>query len=254
MISDNSTVHTQNNLPKKDEGKTQVNPQKIRNMFSRVAHGYDKANSVLSFGIHHLWRNKLVAFSEARIGQNVLDCATGTGDLAIAFKKVVGSKGHVIGTDFCAEMLLPAPRKAQACGMDIQFELADVTQLQYSDKRFDITSISFGIRNVDQPETGLKEMARVTKSGGYVIVLEFGQVNNGLFRPFYNFYSQKILPIIGGLLTGERDAYSYLQTSSAKFPAGKDFVDMMDRTKLFSEIKFLSLSFGIAYIYRARVR
>jgi len=172
--------------------------EKIRSMFSRVAANYDKANSILSVGIHHLWRTKLVKLSGAQPGQKVLDCATGTGDLAIAFKKKVGASGSVIGTDFCAEMLASAPAKAQAQGLSIQFEQADVTQLQYADHSFDICSISFGIRNVNDPVKALQEMARVTQPGGVVMVLEFGQMNLPLIGSLYNFYSEKVLPQIGG--------------------------------------------------------
>ncbi|MGZ3796705.1 MAG: bifunctional demethylmenaquinone methyltransferase/2-methoxy-6-polyprenyl-1,4-benzoquinol methylase UbiE, partial [Pseudobdellovibrionaceae bacterium] len=198
--------------------KHSPNPDIIRNMFSKVAANYDKGNNVLSMGIHHLWRKKLVKMSGAHSGQSVLDCATGTGDLAIEFKKAVGPTGQVIGTDFCAEMLIPAPGKAAAKGLNIRFEQADVTRLQYPDNTFDICSISFGIRNVGDPLKGLKEMARVTKPGGQVMILEFGQVQAPVFGALYNFYSEKILPKLGGLVTGQGEAYEYLQKSSAAFP------------------------------------
>lgn len=222
-------------------------------MFSRVAGKYDLANSVLSFGIHHLWRKKLVQLSEAHAGQNVLDCATGTGDLAIQFKLAVGSSGAVTGTDFCVDMLKPAPEKAAKVGLDIKFETADVTQLQYKDKTFDISSISFGIRNVGDPLKGLSEMARVTKSGGLVMVLEFGQVKMPIIGPLYNFYSETVLPQLGGLVTGQKEAYKYLQKSSAAFPCCEDFLSLMKKTGLFSEMSYTPVTGGIAYIYKARV-
>lgn len=229
------------------------NPEIIRSMFSKVAANYDKANSVLSMGVHHLWRKKLVKYSEAKPGQKVLDCATGTGDLAIEFKKTV-QDGQVIGTDFCAEMLAPAPAKAQSRNLDIQFEQADVTQLQYTDKNFDITSISFGIRNVSDPVKALQEMARVTKSGGYVMVLEFGQVNIPVFAGLYNFYSEKVLPKIGGIVTGQGEAYEYLQKSSAAFPCREGFLDLMKKSNSFSHFEYISLTGGIAYIYKGKVK
>lgn len=228
---------------------TSPDPEKIRSMFSKVAANYDKANSVLSVGIHHLWRQKLVKLSEVKAGQNILDCATGTGDLAIAFKKQVGPAGSVIGTDFCAEMLDSAPGKAAKQNLSIQFELADVTKLQYADKTFDIVSISFGIRNVNDPVKALSEMARVTKSGGRVMVLEFGQMNLPGISHLYNFYSERILPKIGGLVTGEPEAYSYLQKSSAAFPCRDAFLTLMRKTGAFSHMDFVPVSFGIAYIY-----
>lgn len=229
-------------------------PEKIRSMFSKVAAKYDKANSVLSVGIHHLWRKKLVSLSGANTGMKVLDCATGTGDLAIEFKKTVGAQGEVVGTDFCKEMLEPAPAKAKAQNLDIQFELADVTQLQYPNQKFDIASISFGIRNVSNPIQALQELARVTKPGGKVMVLEFGQMQMPVVSELYNFYSQKILPKIGGLVTGQGEAYEYLQKSSAAFPCKEQFIDLMKQSGSFSKMSFTPVSFGIAYIYTGTVK
>ncbi len=225
------------------------NPEIIRSMFSKVASKYDRANSVLSVGIHHLWRKKLVALSKAKAGDKVLDCATGTGDLAISFKKVVGFSGEVKGTDFCAEMLETAPSKAQEKNLSIEFEQADVTQLPYSDQIYDIVSISFGIRNVSDPVKALTEMARVTKPGGRVMVLEFGQMQTPLIKDVYNLYSEKILPKIGGFVTGQKEAYDYLQKSSAAFPCREGFLELMRQSGRFSETSFFAVSFGIAYIY-----
>ncbi|MEC9283149.1 MAG: bifunctional demethylmenaquinone methyltransferase/2-methoxy-6-polyprenyl-1,4-benzoquinol methylase UbiE [Bdellovibrionota bacterium] len=225
------------------------NPEKIRSMFSKVAGKYDLANSVLSMGIHHIWRKQIVSWSEASSGMSVLDCATGTGDLAIEFKKAVGT-GNVVGTDFCAEMLEPAPAKAAAKKMDISFQQADVTALPYENEQFDISSISFGIRNVGNPIQGLKELARVVKPGGKVMVLEFGQPKNKAFAGVYNFYSQNILPKIGGLITGEQGAYKYLQDSSAEFPCADDFLTWAESTGEFSRVEYRSLSGGIAYMYK----
>lgn len=229
-------------------------PEKIRSMFSKVAANYDRANSVLSVGIHHLWRKKLVQLAEVKPGMAVLDCATGTGDLAIEFKKNVGTTGSVIGTDFCAEMLESAPQKSKTAGLDIQFELADVTKLQYQNQKFDRVSISFGIRNVSDPVLALKEMARVTKPGGRVLVLEFGQMTMPVISGLYNFYSEKVLPKLGGLVTGQGDAYEYLQKSSAAFPSRDKFLDLMKKSDAFSEMSFTPLSFGIAYIYVGTVK
>lgn len=225
-------------------------PEKIRSMFGQVASKYDQANSVLSLGIHHLWRKQLVQDSEATWGDDVLDCATGTGDLAIAFKKMVGEEGRVVGTDFCEEMLSFAPEKARKQELEIQFEKADVMNLQYEDNSFDICSISFGIRNVADPVKALKEMARVVRPGGRVMILEFGQAETPLFAPLFNFYSQKILPALGGWITGQKEAYQYLQESSAQFPCREEFIKMMKDTGLFQQSTFRTLTGGVAYIYR----
>jgi demethylmenaquinone methyltransferase/2-methoxy-6-polyprenyl-1,4-benzoquinol methylase len=221
----------------------------IRSMFARVASRYDHANQVLSFGVHHLWRKKLVKASGARAGQKVLDCATGTGDLAIEFKRAVGPTGQVIGTDFCEEMLIPAPGKAAAEGLEIRFEQADVTKLPYADASFDIASISFGIRNVENPVRGLSEMARVLKPGGRLMVLEFGQAQVPVFSQIYQFYSERILPKIGGIVTGQKEAYEYLQKSSAAFPCREEFLEMMKSTGQLEDLRYQSLTGGIAFIY-----
>lgn len=229
-------------------------PEKIRSMFSKVAGKYDQANSVLSVGIHHLWRKKVIELAEPKSGMKVLDCATGTGDLAIAFKKAVGPTGQVTGTDFCVEMMETAPEKSKSQGLDITFEFADVTQLQYTDRTFDISSISFGIRNVKDPVLALNEMARVTKSGGKVVVLEFGQMTVPVIAQIYNFYSEKILPHLGGLVSGQKEAYSYLQKSSAAFPCREDFIELMKKTGQFSNMYYVPVSLGIAYIYIGEVK
>jgi demethylmenaquinone methyltransferase / 2-methoxy-6-polyprenyl-1,4-benzoquinol methylase len=229
-------------------------PEKIKNMFGRVAGKYDLANSILSLGVHHLWRRKLVNLSLAQPGQKVLDCATGTGDLAIEFKKQVGTLGEVIGTDFCVEMLGPAPKKAKEKGLDIDFQVADVMDLPFEENTFDICSISFGIRNVQDPKKALKEMARVTRSGGQVIVLEFGQLQWPVLASIYNFYSEKILPRLGALVTGEKEAYEYLHKSSQNFPCRDEFLNLMESTKSFSDVKYTALTAGIAYIYQGTVK
>jgi demethylmenaquinone methyltransferase/2-methoxy-6-polyprenyl-1,4-benzoquinol methylase len=228
--------------------------QKVQSIFSSVAPKYDLANQVLSFGVHHMWRRKLVNWSNATTGDNILDCATGTGDLAIEFKKIVGPTGSVIGTDFSKEMLSFAPQKSQKLGLDIQFEWADVTALPYEAAKFNSVSISFGIRNVNDPEKALREMARVTKPGGTVMVLEFGQSKLPIFSSLYNWYSSNVLPKVGGLVTGDRSAYEYLQTSSAHFPCGVQFVELMKKTEAFKDVEFKSLTGGIAYLYKGVVK
>lgn len=227
--------------------------QQIKSMFSKVARQYDRANNVLSLGIHHLWRKKVVQLSGAKSGDKILDCATGTGDLALEFKSQVGTTGSVIGTDFCQEMLEPAPQKAALQKLDVQFQVADVMNLPFQDRQFDITSISFGIRNVENPEKALQEMARVTRSGGKVIILEFGKMDTPLIGPLYQFYSEKILPKIGGWVTGQPEAYDYLQKSSAAFPSKNEFLSLMKKTGAFKDVNYRTLSMGIAYIYIGNV-
>tara|TARA_R110000868_G_scaffold37111_15_gene131692 strand:- start:16742 stop:17431 length:690 start_codon:yes stop_codon:yes gene_type:complete len=222
--------------------------EKVRSMFADIADDYDRVNTVLSFGVHHAWRSKTIQESGAKLGDHVLDCATGTGDLAIEFKKVVGKEGYVMGTDFCAPMIESAPEKATKKGLEIDFEVADAMNLPYKDNRFDISSIAFGIRNVDDPVQALKEMARVVKPGGRVVILEFGQPK-GLLKGPYNLYSQHIMPAIGGFLSGNREAYTYLPRTSATFPAGKKFLKLMEEAKSFEDSWNIKLTGGISHIY-----
>lgn len=224
-------------------------PKKIHSMFSQVAKRYDITNTILSFGIHHLWRTKLVKLSQVSKGASVLDCATGTGDLAIEFKKAVGANGKVIGTDFNAEMISTAPEKAKAQGLEIDFKIADAMDLKFADATFDVVSISFGIRNVGNPLKAITEMNRVLKPGGRLMVLEFGEMEDTVFSSLYQVYSKKILPKIGGFVSGQPSAYQYLQNSSAAFPSREKFLTLMKSTGTFSEVDYQSLSLGICYAY-----
>ncbi|MDP9361338.1 MAG: bifunctional demethylmenaquinone methyltransferase/2-methoxy-6-polyprenyl-1,4-benzoquinol methylase UbiE [Acidobacteriota bacterium] len=218
-------------------------------MFGSIAGRYDRANTILSVGVHHLWRRTAVWWSGVKEGDAVLDCATGTGDLAIAFRKAVGGGGRVVGTDFTPEMIELARRKSE----QITFEVADVTALPYDDDTFDIASISFGIRNVSDPAKGIAEMARVVRPGGRVLVLEFGQPSNRIAGALYDAYRRHVLPRLGGAVTGERGAYEYLEESAVRFPCGGEFVAMMHSAARFTSIEVKPLTFGIAYLYRGVV-
>ena len=227
--------------------------QAVHAMFSDIASRYDRANSVLSFGIHHLWRRATVAASGVRAGSSVLDCATGTGDLALAFKRAVGPTGRIVGTDFNADMLSYAPAKAQQRGLDVAFEVADAMHLPYADATFDAASISFGIRNVDDPRVALADMARVVKPGGKVVVLEFGQPR-GIMGMLYGMYSRYVIPFIGGLITGNRKAYEYLPTTAAAFPCREAFTDLMTSTGRLTNCTYRELTGGIAFLYVGTVK
>ncbi|MEW6432178.1 MAG: bifunctional demethylmenaquinone methyltransferase/2-methoxy-6-polyprenyl-1,4-benzoquinol methylase UbiE [Myxococcota bacterium] len=225
----------------------------VHQMFSQIAPRYDATNDVMSMGIHRLWRREAVKRSGAKAGDHVLDCATGTGDLALAFKRAVGPAGRVLGTDFNADMLSFAPAKAKARGLEVTFEVADVMKLPYDDCTFDVASIAFGIRNVDEPKTGVAELARVVRSRGRVVVLEFGQPK-GVFGAAYRPYARFVMPQLGRLLTGNKAAYEYLPETAAAFPCGEKFVELMRSTERFSDVQAHPLMSGLAWIYVGTVR
>ena len=206
-------------------------------MFARIASRYDRANTILSAGVHHRWRARAVRRAEVRRGHRVLDCATGTGDLAMRFQQ---AGAEVVGIDFTPQMIELAKAKAPL----IRFDVADVMSLPFSNDSFDIASIAFGIRNVADPRKGIAEMARVVRSGGKVIVLEFGPP-----RGWFRIYHKHVLPRLGGAVTGDRAAYEYLESSTVKFPGGNDFVKLMRESARFDSIKVEPLTFGIAFLY-----
>lgn len=220
----------------------------VQRMFASIARRYDAANDVLSLGVHKGWRRAAVRACGAARGQRALDCATGTGDLALELKRAVGAEGEVVGTDFCPEMLETAPDKAKRLGLDVRFEVADALALPYADASFDVATIAFGIRNVDDPLRCLRELARVVKPGGRVVVLEFGQPR-GAFGALYRVYSRGVMPLVGGLLTGNRAAYEYLPRTAAAFPAGERFLDLMREAQSFSRVEAQPLMFGTAFVY-----
>ena len=220
----------------------------VHQMFSRVAPNYDAINDATSLGLHRLWRRSVVRHSGVRPGDAVLDCATGTGDLAMAFKRAVGGTGTVTGTDFNQDMLALARKKVSAAGLDIKLEVADVMRLPYGNATFDVASISFGIRNVDDPAAGIAELGRVVKPGGRVMVLEFGQPT-GLFGVCYRPYARFVIPAVAQLLGGHRPDYEYLPRTAAAFPAGDRFVALMRATGRFSSCAASPLVWGVAYVY-----
>ncbi|MFZ9595929.1 MAG: bifunctional demethylmenaquinone methyltransferase/2-methoxy-6-polyprenyl-1,4-benzoquinol methylase UbiE [Bdellovibrionia bacterium] len=228
---------------------TAENPNSIRKMFGAIAGKYDLANSVLSLGIHHLWKKALVKKSGIRPGDRVLDCATGTGDLAFRFENVTRGQARVTGSDFCEPMLTIAREKAAKMGSQVEFIFADAMSLPFENQSFDLASISFGLRNVKDLSQALCELGRVVRPGGQVLILEFGQPTSKVMGALFHFYSTRLLPQIGGWISGEKKAYEYLQTSSAQFPCGEKLLELAERTGRFSNLEYRSFQGGIAYLY-----
>ena len=196
-------------------------PVAVNSMFSRIAGRYDLANRLLSGGMDVFWRKRLVAAVGRHSPRNVLDLATGSGDVAFALARGLSPGTEILGMDFCAPMLEEAERKKSRQDADrcrnVTFRPGDGLALPLPDASYDAIAISFGLRNLADRPRGLREMRRVLRPGGHLFVLEFSQPAPW-FRPCYYLYLRKILPAIAGVVTGNRAAYVYLNETIAQFP------------------------------------
>ena len=194
----------------------------VQEMFGRIAPRYDLVNHLLSLDIDKVWRRRVARrFSGILCNPSarVLDLCCGTGDLALAFRKEAPAGAEIVGSDFVTEMLVRARAKAVAAGASITFVEADALALPFADAAFDLVSCSFGFRNLANYERGLVEILRVLKPGGVAAILEFGQPQGRIFGGLYRFYFRRVLPRLGGLISGNGFAYSYLPNSVSKFPS-----------------------------------
>ncbi|MCB0324790.1 MAG: bifunctional demethylmenaquinone methyltransferase/2-methoxy-6-polyprenyl-1,4-benzoquinol methylase UbiE [Bdellovibrionales bacterium] len=222
-------------------------------MFDSIAGRYDCANDLLSFGIHRLWRRAAIRRAGISTGQTVVDLCSGTGDLAFAAARAVGPGGTVIGIDFVHRMLVLADRKRNASSFTrgVYFCQGDALQLPVPSNFADVVTVSFGIRNVDDPVAGVREMLRVVRPGGTIMVLEFGQPQAFGFGQAYHLYSRYVMPIVGKIVTGNRHAYEYLPETSRRFPAGDAFVSLC-RDAGCIHVQDIPLLSGVAHIYLGR--
>jgi demethylmenaquinone methyltransferase/2-methoxy-6-polyprenyl-1,4-benzoquinol methylase len=210
----------------------------VRSMFGRVAHRYDLANHLLSFNIDRLWRARTVRRVRSVLDQPgacVLDICCGTGDLVMALQRAC--QRPVFGSDFCHPMLVAAREKVRGQHAPSLLFESDALRLPIRDASLDLITVAFGFRNLANYDAGLREMRRVLRSGGMAAILEFSQPPNAAFGAVYEFYSRRVLPWIGGLLTGSRDAYRYLPESIRKFPAAPELADDM-RSAGFNSVTF----------------
>ena len=227
----------------------QTKKEEVREMFDNIAPKYDLLNHTLSMSIDRVWRRRVVGEVRRAKPGRILDVATGTGDLAIAMARRIRDV-QVLGVDLSEQMLAVARRKIEARGLDgrIVLDRGDAERLAVADASVDVATVAFGVRNFGDLGAGLRELARTIKPGGKVVILEFSRPRNRVFRALYEFYSYKILPRIGGLVSRDKRAYEYLPASVGEFPAPEEFMAMMARAG-FRNCRARSPSFGIAQIY-----
>ncbi|HKV33578.1 MAG TPA: bifunctional demethylmenaquinone methyltransferase/2-methoxy-6-polyprenyl-1,4-benzoquinol methylase UbiE [Pyrinomonadaceae bacterium] len=225
---------------------------RVREMFAGIAKRYDLLNHLLSGNVDKRWR-RIVAervrekLSPAHIGSSlILDVACGTGDLSKTLFENTGAR--VVGTDFCRPMLEIAAGKTSD---RIPLIEGDALDLPFRDGAFEVVTIAFGLRNLASVEGGLAELRRVLKPGGWVAVLEFSRPANAIMRPLFGLYFHRVLPLMGGLVSGSRMAYSYLPASVQKFPDQEQLSLLMQRAG-FEQVRFENLTGGIAALHMGK--
>lgn len=218
-------------------------PSYVREAFARIADRYVTTNHVLSLGTDILWRKKVARIVRAWKPQRVLDVATGTGDLALEMQRAIPS-AEITGSDFCAEMLAHATRRGLSRAL-----VADAMALPFRDGEFDVVTVAFGLRNMADYAGAIREMRRVLKPGGHLLVLDFSLPQGVLKKP-YRWYLHNVLPKMAGLLTGQKDAYEYLGGSIEEFPMGREMAGLID-AQGFRDAKAMPLTCGVAAIYTA---
>jgi len=222
---------------------------RVREMFATIAGRYDLLNHLLSLNIDKKWRRLVVNRVRAKVLAReslILDVACGTGDLSLMLFEIDGAR--VVGTDFCRPMLSIAAEKVPA---DVRLIEGDALALPFKDATFDAVTIAFGVRNLADVESGLKELRRILKPNGWVAVLEFSRPSNALLRPLFGLYFRKILPLLGGVISGSRGAYSYLPASVSRFPDQQQLGSLMEQAGL-DQVSFENLSGGIAALHFGR--
>ncbi len=224
---------------------------RVRRMFGQIAPRYDFVNHLLSLSIDRRWRRRAVRLVPPCGQEPILDVCTGTGDLALAYRRVADEATPIIAADFCRPMLAVASRKCRRLGARGRVRLveADTLRLPFPDHAFQVVCVAFGLRNVADPDAGLAEMIRVCRVGGRVAVLEFSMASVWPIRTLYRWYFQRLLPWIGqAVARNEEKAYNYLPASVGTFPEGEALAERMRRAGL-TNVWFAPLTFGISTLY-----
>jgi demethylmenaquinone methyltransferase/2-methoxy-6-polyprenyl-1,4-benzoquinol methylase len=222
---------------------------RVRSMFDAIAARYDLLNTILSGGMHRVWEQRLVSSVPAIPDGVCLDLCTGTGAL---IPRLSSRYARVEGVDISPQMLERARVRWRTIG-NVSWTEGDAQALECKDNTFDVVTVAYGVRNWPERERGLREITRVLKARGYVGILEFGQPTNRMWRSIFNFYSRSIIPFIGGLVSGNREAYEYLPKTSAAFPCGEAFAALLSEAGL-EPVSISPLLGGVAFIYVAQKR
>jgi demethylmenaquinone methyltransferase/2-methoxy-6-polyprenyl-1,4-benzoquinol methylase len=222
----------------------------VRAMFDRIAGLYDRMNTIMTAGLHHRWRQRAAELAHLRPGARAIDVATGTGDLAIALADRVGQQGQVVAVDFSERMLEVA--RAKADGLPIRFEAANALSLPFADNEFDAASVGFGARNFSDLDRGLREMARVVRPGGRVVVLEITTPRRAPLSTFFGVWFDHAVPALGRA-AGDAQAYTYLPSSVRRFPSAEELAGVMWRCGL-DDIRYLLTAGGIIALHAGVVR
>ncbi len=227
--------------------------EQVAQMFDAISENYDGLNRVISFGIDVNWRKKVLKIISDTNPKNILDIATGTGDLAILMAETTATK--IVGLDISAGMLDVGKKKISAKNMSdkIDMIIGDSEDLPFDDSSFDAITVAFGVRNFENLEKGLGEILRVLKPGGKFVVLETSNPTKFPFKQGYQFYTKNILPLIGKIFSKDDSAYGYLSESASVFPFGEAFNNILKKTG-FIDVKAMPQTFGVATIYSASKR
>ena len=227
----------------------QSKKEQVAEMFNNIAFRYDFLNSLLSLGIHKGWRKKAVSIFKNKKPEFILDVASGTGDFAI--ESLISHPKKITGVDISAGMLEVGKQKIKKLQLEnkIELQLADAEHLPFADNYFDVITVGFGVRNFENLEMGLKDMLRVLKPKGDLVIIEFSKPT-GVFSYLYKFYFSYVTPTIGKLFSKDHRAYSYLPESVEAFPHGQVFCNILTKCG-YKEAKAQKLTFGVASIYTA---
>jgi demethylmenaquinone methyltransferase / 2-methoxy-6-polyprenyl-1,4-benzoquinol methylase len=218
-------------------------------VFSSVASKYDVMNDLMSGGVHRLWKDAMMDWLAPRPGQRLLDVAGGTGDVAFRFLKRAAGASAVV-CDLTEPMLVEGRKRAEAGKLAerLDWVVGDAMALPFPSGSFDVYTISFGIRNVTRIADALAEAFRVLRPGGRLMVLEFSRIPNDLMQKAYDLYSFNVIPVMGQVVTGDRDSYQYLVESIRKFPDQETFAGMI-RAAGFGQVKYRNLTMGVAALH-----